>query len=470
MKKYLSWLSIVPFFAIILLLAAFFNFKSNQASTIDNRKLTELPQLKGLKAEKVNTFTDSVTAYISDRIGFRNDMIHAYTVGNDKLFGIMTHPNYSYGRNGYVYPSIKPKSLDDDFLDAFAVFIKKAQDYCDERDIPFVFELDPSKLTVYPEHLPAGVEIKNDRGELLIKKLDALGARSFDAAPLLKEAKKETPVFSVKYDSVHWNDTGAFITISKLMEELGKYDGRIQPPDVNDYSLIPERHKQIVEESDFPIDETVIMYVPKEETVADLPEKMDYAEELGRYTSHTYLDFSVSNKEDAPVILCFTGSYFNRKAKFIAPQFARTYFIRAYGNVVNMEYYINLFHPDMVVIETAEHATTTDYYPQALLLSKKFNPNYKSLAALPKEEFTSLDLSGIKTEKGKAVTRLEIPIKAEDISYVYGLINGYYLDANINGEVLELTIDHSDVNADSSLELILISKQEDKQQSIILNI
>src|SRR5699024_12618483 len=74
----------------------FFNFEKNYASPIDNRMLTEWDPAGG-------DVTEMVESYINDRIGFRTEAIDAYTELNDKVFGMMVHPTYTYGKDGYVF-------------------------------------------------------------------------------------------------------------------------------------------------------------------------------------------------------------------------------------------------------------------------------------------------------------------------------------------------------------------------------
>ena len=73
-----------------------FNLEKNYASPIDNRMLTEWDLSGG-------DVTDMVESYINDRIGFRTEAIDTYTELNDEVFGMMVHPTYTYGKDGYVF-------------------------------------------------------------------------------------------------------------------------------------------------------------------------------------------------------------------------------------------------------------------------------------------------------------------------------------------------------------------------------
>ena len=102
LKRTYSVIFITLFFLVLLLPLLFFNFQPDTISEIDNRKLAEFP-LSG-------DITEGLTNYVNDRLGFRDELITAYTILNDKLFGKMVHPTYTYGKHGYVFFNYIPVS------------------------------------------------------------------------------------------------------------------------------------------------------------------------------------------------------------------------------------------------------------------------------------------------------------------------------------------------------------------------
>ena len=142
MKK-IQYFIILTFCLLILIPLVCFNTTSNSISVIDNRKLTENPfSLKG-------DITSNIQKYVNDRIGFRNEMITAYTLLNDRLFGKMVHPSYTYGKDGYVFGAgITTSNNFDDFHIIFADMIAKIQKYCNSRNVPFLFVFNFFFLTL----------------------------------------------------------------------------------------------------------------------------------------------------------------------------------------------------------------------------------------------------------------------------------------------------------------------------------
>ena len=78
--KWIRIIALIVFAAAIVAPLAHFNTTPEAVSEIDNRILAENPF--GLDGD----LTLNIQNYVNDRIGFRDEMITAYTVLNDKLF------------------------------------------------------------------------------------------------------------------------------------------------------------------------------------------------------------------------------------------------------------------------------------------------------------------------------------------------------------------------------------------------
>lgn len=137
-----------------------FNFKENCASPIDNRMLTEWD----LHTENTTAMIDD---YVNDRIGMRTEAIDEYTLLNDKVFGMMIHPTYTYGKNGYVFFQMSIEEPEETFFDLFCAYLRRVQDYCEERNVPFIYCLNPSKITVYEQYLPKGYHYKDKVNQIM---------------------------------------------------------------------------------------------------------------------------------------------------------------------------------------------------------------------------------------------------------------------------------------------------------------
>ena len=101
--------------------------------------------------------------------------------------------------------------------------MKKVQDYCEERGVPFFFVVEPAKMTVLQDKLADGICYDNSWLPKLEEELERLGVNYIDNTDLLyeKTASGEM-VFNKQYDAGHWNDLGAFYGTNHILEALSK--------------------------------------------------------------------------------------------------------------------------------------------------------------------------------------------------------------------------------------------------------
>lgn len=96
MKKIESIIFIAVVLIVISIPGVFTNTQPNQTSQMDNRMLQEFP---GSESEE---FQKDVELYLSDRVGFRENLITLYQILCDKVFSKLVYPLYEYGKDGHV--------------------------------------------------------------------------------------------------------------------------------------------------------------------------------------------------------------------------------------------------------------------------------------------------------------------------------------------------------------------------------
>lgn len=92
-----------------------------------------------------------------------------------------------------------------------------------------------------------------------------------------------------------------------------------------------------------------------------------------------------------PRVLFFHGSYYNPRVRFYNTSFQETYQVHNYQNLINFDYYFNLFKPECVIIEIAEYATTRGYFNIDRLKNKLLNPPYGTIKAQPHDSYKLQD-------------------------------------------------------------------------------
>lgn len=410
MKK-IQYFIILTFCLLILIPLVCFNTTSNSISVIDNRKLTENPfSLKG-------DITSNIQKYVNDRIGFRNEMITAYTLLNDRLFGKMVHPSYTYGKDGYVFGAgITTSNNFDDFHIIFADMIAKIQKYCNSRNVPFLFVFNPAKPAIYTDKIISGINYNREWVDLFFLELDKRGIHYLDNTKTLNELRtKGIHCFNQKYDANHWNDIGAFYGTQAMLRSLYQQDSSVYINKLEDFS-ISETLQDSLLVSKFPIKE----YVPKlthNEVITSLYD--NYFSELQIDKSYRGFGYHVNESvllKNTPKLLIFQGSYMNgHGAKYMQNAFREYIHVHDYQNVLNFPYYFNIFQPECVIFEVAEYTISNGYFNLAKMKTLDYNPSFNEI-----ENIEEVDIKNEKIIINEGITLTTISWETEeDYSYVW---------------------------------------------------
>lgn len=401
--KAIQIIAVLLFAAIIIAPVAAFNLEEDAVSLIDNRMLADDPFSEGATGD----LTKDIESYINDRIGFRDDMILAYTVLNDRLFHKMVHPSYIYGKDGYVFSKgmIKPQPYSE-YHEAFADMVAQIQSYCEARDVPFLFVFEPAKPAVLTEYVPAGVNYDRAWVDRFFSALDERHVRYLDATGLLRErAEAGEVVFDQKYDANHWNDLGGYYVTNAMLEELKKDFPAIHVNTPEELTVSEELETSLPV-SAFPIHEMVpVITVDMEVSMENTPK---YDSELYRDpVQHTFGYYTNARRqaEGAPKALVFQGSHMNgRGRKYLANGFGEYVYIHNYQNVINFPYYFNIFQPDCVIFEVAEVTVINNYFNYKNMCAMDLNPPLQEAAESAQEHAQAvLEPEAVTAERGEAL-------------------------------------------------------------------
>lgn len=451
---------IIIFVATILIPIITFNFKRDVVSEIDNKVL--------MNVEDIFTngdLTNGVESFINDRIGLRYKMVNTYNNSMNLLFDEMVHPSYQYGEDGYVFFKVKEDKLDKEFQEIYSDFIEGFQEYCESRGIGFLYTVEPSKATVYEEHLPEGYNYNNENLNYFISLLEEKGVNYLDNSEILIHAKEETQVFDVKYDAGHWNETGAFIGISRIMDRLNELYENIGSLDINNYEKVKFINESLPA-SNFYINEETTHYNLVNDTSIQIT---DLDSEVIRDNNYRYYSHYKNNEnQDAPKILIFAGSYFNGKEKFLTENFSEVIRIHNYKNVINYEYYINLFNPDLVLFESTEYTHSDGYFPRKDMKNKISNKNLSEYNDLTTDNFVFIVDKEVQ-KSGDKITNFIISVESNELLYAYANINGRILDCKINSDennnkYIEFSILTSELEGLQNFDLDFVSTDEARYQ------
>lgn len=374
--------------------------------------------------------------YFNDRIGLREEMITWNTILNYQLFGKMEHPNYCSGKDGYVFMRLGLPIEYGEFHETFADMVKQIQEYCEVRDVPFLFAFEPAKTTTLQEFLPAGYHYNNRWVGQLFEALDDRGVRYVDNSPILREKTEAgEAVFNQKYDAGHWNDLGAYYGVNNILEAMQENFPGVH---VNEWEElnVSQQLEETLPVSRVPIHDVVpAISIPSLE-VEDLT--ASYDQEVERHPSFPGFYDCVNPKrleEGSPRTLVFQGSYMNGKGmKYLMNALGEYTYVHDYQNIINFDYYFNIFQPEYVVFEVAEYATTPDYFDLDQMLAIDLNPRLEDTRSSVQttEEF-ALSQGVISVERGEALTKLIWTGASGDEEHVWALLGGEF-DLRPRGE------------------------------------
>lgn len=415
--KILRILTIICFISVILIPILAFNFDEDAISAIDNRKLTANP----FSAELMESgdLTENIENYVGDRIGLRDDMIRAYTILNDKIFGKMVHPSYVYGNDKYIFgQGLTVYPCYGEFHETFADMVLKIQNYCTERDVPFLFVFDPAKPAILTEYIPQGMNYDRKWVDLFFEALEERGVRYIDNTEILREktAEGET-VFNKKYDANHWNDLGVFYGTNQILQTMQKDIPEIHVNEKKELTF-GETRQTTLPTSEFPIDEMV----PNIEINMSYESRTEeYSREISLDANYSGFNYLVNPKrveEGSPRGLIFQGSYMNGYgSKYLTNGFGEYIAVHDYQNVIDFPYYFNIFKPNCVVFEVAEYTFHDVFFNLERMKAMDLNPVLKSVLAENDDiQDKKLEEDKFNVEKGEKLTKIKWEPNV-DISY-----------------------------------------------------
>ena len=370
MKKILDILFCGAFVLLLLLPLTLTNFKKNQSSELDN---SYLPEIDWSASVPIRERIGQMEEYLNMRIGFREPALDLYVRLNDRLFGLMDHPIYMYGKEGYVFQATdnyladyQHLNLDPEWTEHFVGWLQQFSDMAHASGAEFWYTLIPDKKTVYSEYFPDGYNVYGtvSRTDQLLEALSRTDVDWFYALDTLKEAKQHSQVANVKYDAGHWNDNGAFVTVQAVLELLRQRHPEIPPLERSEFT-ITTAHKDSLQTSHFPIDEDVPLYTRRHTESEEHPEWLRQTLRFPEKESYRTHYVNPSHPE-LPKLLVIHDSYLINKECFFLDHFSEVTFIHRYNlkGPHIFEEYLELVDPDVVIYENPERSLPIRFDPE----------------------------------------------------------------------------------------------------------
>ncbi|MBF0713647.1 hypothetical protein HZY83_02995 [Gemella sp. GH3] len=436
----------ITIFSIILFIPILFlNWNKDVVSSMDNRKLTDFPSMNKFSNETIG----QALKFIDDRIYGREYLINKDTELNDKLFDLMIHPIYTYGQDGYIFFGMEERKYTD-YHKEFANTIVTLKDYVESRGAKFYVVINPEKTSVYTRYLPKGVNYNRYFITNIEKELVANNVKFVDNTDLLTEKSYTEKVYNKEYDAGHWNDLGAFYGLNNAIRLMQNDFPDMDNLTLDDFDISYEK-KFSLAVSKFKIDDTVPVFSLKETNFTDLTE--DYISNVkvdSQNNMFSYIQNNTDNAKNLDKGLVFQGSYLNGRLQYLQNVFSDYIVVHNYHNIFNMDYYFNMFKPNIVVFEVAEYTLNDTYFLYEKMKNINFNPSINSIESF---ELGNKKLD-YKEEKNSKITTLTV-YNLGDVQYAYILSNGEVFDLIKEDNVYKLSTERE---LSSNIEVIYKEK------------
>jgi hypothetical protein len=179
-----------------------------------------------------------------DRISLRPQWIKTWNQLHYALFGVIPSrkegTDIEIGKDNYLFEDdyIRTYNRDSEFDEAtlklVCANVRRAQTLLENRGIGFLLVIAPSKVEIYPELVPAalvrpGRKDRRTTYDRMAPLLHDAGVNMLDmhAQFLAWKAALPHPLFSK--GGTHWNYYGAYLTVDRILENLGGRSGRQFP-------------------------------------------------------------------------------------------------------------------------------------------------------------------------------------------------------------------------------------------------
>lgn len=331
-RKICSYLYVFLIFAVctIPFLGMIFGWGSEST---ENRTLSGLPELfiATEDSTEVNLeYTNELSDYFSENFGFRQEIVTANSVMNEKLFFRSANEKVILGKDGWYYFN----ETKDDYTGSSALSergiyrLKKTLDlmneYAEGNNITMVFFSAPNKNSIYPQFMPNNIR-KSQQSSNLDRLNDIMADSEYYInmkSQIEKLAQDDTRYCYLKNDS-HWNNLGALTAFNTVEDNL---NSRIKNFDFKSYSVDSDV-TEILTEGDL----TDMLYPALEKTDVqyDLGIPVEFSSEQP-ITNTMASEINTTCQGRYFNAICYRDSFFNSMINITSNAFARVRYTRTF--------------------------------------------------------------------------------------------------------------------------------------------
>ncbi len=303
------------------------------SESTENRTLSGLPELFTATEDstELNTeYTAELGDYVSENFGFRQELVTANSVINEKLFFRSSNEKVILGKNDWYYFN----ETRDDYTGRSALSergiyrLKKTLDlmneYAEASNITMVFFSAPNKNSVYPQFMPANI-LKSKNSSNLDRLSESMKNCDYYIdmkSELQTQMQKDDRYYYLKNDS-HWNNLGALTAFNSIENNLNE---RIDKFDYTHYTI--PKNATVIETTG---DLTDMLYpsVQKTDVQYDLDIPVEFASEQP-LTNMMASEINTTCQGRYFNAICYRDSFFNSMINITSNAFAKVRYTRTF--------------------------------------------------------------------------------------------------------------------------------------------
>lgn len=273
-----------------------------RASEQENRMLASYPSVVKDNSFNTDYFTE-FNDWIQDNIRGRSVVVEAATTAQYKLFGKILKNDTIEGKEGVLfrredlnqkyYQGLNDMSLYG--IEGMAGDLIGIDNYLRDRGIAFCYFVAPDKEMVYPELYVDGVipSAGPRTTEQMMERLRFTGVNhTYCLDDLLSH--KDEGIYYKYFDTVHWNENGAFYGYQSMMNMIKLSHPEIEIKQLEDYNIRMDSLDVNIFGMKYKYKEEAPSYILKEYNAVDVTDTIDNYFYNSGYTKK-YVNPSVSN-------------------------------------------------------------------------------------------------------------------------------------------------------------------------------
>jgi hypothetical protein len=218
---------------------------ADEGGMVDNRRLASLPPGASALSLLVDHRSE-LSGYVRDHFGLRHTFVRWHNRFKLWAFGKSPVPRVIVGRDGWLFrgehsvlDDYRPmNALPDYLVERWRRPIHELRELLDERGIPLLVVVAPSKQTIYPEFLPDGVRSfeQSPRVDQMLEQLSRPAPLAVaDLRSVVREAKRRHRTFD--RTDTHWNELGAYAGYVAIVEKLSAWLPQLEPRPLSDFRI-----------------------------------------------------------------------------------------------------------------------------------------------------------------------------------------------------------------------------------------